>query len=208
MNTNRIFLLIVPLFAVLVLFTACSESPQLSPLAADATILAFGDSLTFGTGAGESESYPAVLTSLTGRTAVNAGVPGEVSATGVQRLPELLELVHPALLILCHGGNDLLAHQNHQLIADNLRAMMRIAAERSVPVLLVAVPAPDLSLKPPPLYEELAKEFHVPLEAKILPNILSKGNLKSDYIHPNAAGYRMFAEALLKLLKKSGALPV
>jgi len=208
MSTNRVYLLIIPLFAVLVLFTACSKAPQLSPLAADATILAFGDSLTFGTGAGESESYPAVLMSLTGRKVVNAGVPGEVSATGVQRLTELLELVHPALLILCHGGNDLLTHQSHQLIADNLRAMMRIAAEHSVPVLLVAVPAPDLSLKPPPLYEELAKEFHVPIEAKILPNILSKGNLKSDYIHPNAAGYRMFAEAVLKLLKKSGALPV
>lgn len=204
----RSCLLIVPLLAVLMFFTACSKAPQLPPLAADATILAFGDSLTFGTGAGESESYPAVLTSLTGRKVVNAGVSGEVSATGLQRLPELLEREHPALLILCHGGNDLLAHQSQQLIADNLRAMMRIAAERGVPVLLVAVPAPDLSLKPPSLYEELAKEFHVPIELKILPHILSRGNLKSDHIHPNAAGYRMFAEALAKLLKKSGALPV
>lgn len=192
---------------MLMFLTACSKTPPLPPLAADATILAFGDSITFGTGAGESESYPAVLMSLTGRKVVNAGVRGEVSSTGVQRLPELFERVHPALLILCHGGNDLLAHQSQQRIADNLRVMMRIAAERGVPVLLVAVPAPDLSLKPPSLYEELAKEFHVPVELKILQNILSKGNFKSDRIHPNAAGYRMFAEALAKLLKKSGALP-
>lgn len=192
---------------VVLLLAACSKAPQLPLLAADATILAFGDSLTFGTGAGESESYPAVLTSLTGRKVVNAGVPGEASAAGVLRLPELLEQVHPALLILCHGGNDLLARQNHQLIADNVRAMMRIAAERGIPVLLVAVPAPDLSLKPPPLYEELAKELHAPIEANILPKILSKGKLKSDHIHPNAAGYRMFAEALVRLLKESGALP-
>lgn len=195
------------LSVVVLLLAACSKAPQLPLLAADATILAFGNSLTFGTGAGESESYPAVLTSLTGRKVVNAGVPGEASAAGVLRLPELLEQVHPALLILCHGGNDLLAHQNHQLIADNVRAMMRIAAERGVPVLLVAVPAPDLSLKPPPLYEELAKELHALIEANILPKILSKGKLKSDHIHPNSAGYRLFAEALARLLKESGALP-
>lgn len=207
MSANRAYLLLVPLCVCLLFLTACSKAPQLPTLADNATILAFGDSLTFGTGAGEFESYPAVLTSLTGRKVVNAGVPGEISAAGVQRLPELLEREHPALLILCHGGNDLLAHQNNQLIADNLRAMLRIAADRGVPVLMVAVPAFDLSLKPPSLYEELAKEFHVPIELSALPHILSKGSLKSDYIHPNAAGYRMFAEALAKLMKKSGALP-
>ena len=195
------------LVAAMLLPAACSKTPQLPLLAADATILAFGDSLTAGTGAGDTESYPAVLALLTGRKVVNAGVPGEVSAGGVQRLPELLELERPALLILGHGGNDLLAHQDRQLIADNLRAMLRIAGERGVPVLLVAVPSPDLMLKPSPLYAELSREFHIPLEQKALAHILRKGGLKSDYIHPNAAGYRLLAEALVELLKKSGALP-
>src|SRR5665811_2285947 len=84
------------------LSSGCSRVPQLPLLAADATILAFGDSITHGTGVGDSESYPAVLTTLTGRKVVNSGVPGEVSGTGVQRLPELLEREHPSLLILCH----------------------------------------------------------------------------------------------------------
>lgn len=189
------------------LSSGCSRVPQLPLLAADATILAFGDSITHGTGVGDSESYPAVLTTLTGRKVVNSGVPGEVSGTGVQRLPELLEREHPSLLILCHGGNDLLTHQNHQLIADNLRTMIRMSIERGVPVLLVAVPSPDFMLKPPSLYEELSKEFHIPLERNALPHILGKSTLKSDHIHPNAAGYRLLAEALADLLKKSGALP-
>ena len=207
MNITRTCLCAVLILVAAMLPAACSKTPQLPLLAADATILAFGDSLTAGTGAGDTESYPAVLTRLTGRKVVNAGVPGEVSAGGVQRLPELLERERPALLILCHGGNDLLARQNHQLIADNLRTMLRIAAERGVPVLLVAVPSPDLMLKPPGLYEELAREFRIPLERKVLAHILGKGSLKSDYIHPNAAGYRLLAEALAELLKKSGALP-
>ena len=198
---------VMMLTAAMLLPAACSKTPQLPLLAADATILAFGDSLTAGTGAGDGESYPAVLARLTGRKVVNAGVPGEVSADGVQRLPVLLERERPALLILCHGGNDLLARRDHQLIADNLRAMFRLAGEHGVPVLLVAVPELGLTLKPPSLYEELAREFQVPIERKALSQILEKGSLKSDYIHPNAAGYRQLAEALAELLKKSGALP-
>ena len=199
--------ILIILVAALLLPAACNKAPALPLLPTDATILAFGDSLTYGSGAAETESYPAVLSRLTGRNVVNAGVPGEVSAAGLQRLPELLEREHPAMLILCHGGNDLLAHHNHQLIADNLRAMIRLAGERGVPVLLVALPSPDLSLKPPRLYEELATEFHLPFEGQALAHILGKGSLKSDYIHPNAAGYRQLAEALAGLLKKSGALP-
>jgi|SRR5450631_1088223 len=207
MNTIRACLCAGMILVAAMLLVSCSKTPRLPLLAADATILAFGDSLTAGTGAGEAESYPAVLARLTGRNVFNAGVPGEVSAGGVKRLPELLERERPALLILCHGGNDLLARQNHQLIADNLRAMLRIAGEHGVQVLLVAVPSPDLMLKPPKLYEELSGEFRIPLERKALSHILGKSTLKSDYIHPNAAGYRLLAEALAELLKKSGALP-
>lgn len=207
MSAIKKYLVTVLLLFSVLLLPSCSKTAQLPLLASDATIMAFGDSLTAGTGAGDTESYPAVLSSLTGRKVINAGIPGEVSASGVQRLPELLDRERPALLILCHGGNDLLGRANYQLIADNLHTMIRIAGERGVSVLLVAVPSPDFSLNPPSFYEELAKEFKIPVEAKILPQIMGKSSLKSDHIHPNAAGYRMFAEAVTKLLKKSGALP-
>ena len=198
--------LVIGLLVVGVL-TACAKGPQLPPLAPDATILAFGDSLTAGTGASEAESYPAVLGQLTGRRVVNAGIPGEVSADGAARLPELLGRERPALLLLCHGGNDLLQHQSQPALADNLRAMIRQAQAKGVAVVLLAVPAPDLSLSPPPLYAEVAKEFSIPIEKKALAKIIGKSSLKSDHIHPNAAGYRQLAEAVAALLKKSGALP-
>ena len=185
---------------------ACSKSPQLPHLSTSATILAFGDSLTAGYGAAEAESYPANLAQLTARKVVNAGISGEISADGLLRLPEVLEREKPALLILCHGGNDLLRHLDQRQLGDNLRGMVKLAREKGIAVLLIAVPAPDLSLKPPPLYEEIAKEFDLPLESKTLGKIMGKGSLKSDHIHPNAAGYRKLAEALFSLLNKSGAL--
>lgn len=197
----------ISLMILCLVTNACNSVPPLPALPQDAKILAFGDSLTFGTGANENESYPAVLSRIIGRKIINSGVPGEISAAGLQRLPEALEMEKPDIIILCHGGNDLLGAKDKQELANNLRAMIRMAHNRGVGVILVAVPAPDLTLKPPNLYEAISKEFHIPLEQKILPHILGKGSLKSDHIHPNAAGYKMFAEALAELLKKSGALP-
>ena len=189
------------------LFAACSGQPKLPPLSSDAVILAFGDSLTFGTGAGEEQSYPAVLAGLTGRKVVKAGVPGEVSKEGLERLPGVLEEVRPDLLILCHGGNDLLRRQDQGQLRSNIRQMIELARQQGIAVLLVAVPEPGFSLKPPALYEDLAKEFAIPLEKKVIVSILKKSELKSVQVHPNAAGYQRMAEAFAELLRKSGALP-
>jgi len=185
---------------------ACSDGVKLPRLADNAVILAFGDSLTYGTGAEQTESYPAVLEQLIGRKVVNAGIPGEVTAQGLSRLPEVLEKEKPALMVICHGGNDMLRRLNQQQAANNLRNMIRLAQERRVAVVLIAVPAPGISLSPPHMYREIAKDLALPLEEKIIPAVLTDGSLRSDYIHPNAAGYRRIAEALATLLKKGGAI--
>lgn len=185
---------------------ACSSGSRLPRLAGNAVILAFGDSLTFGTGAATAESYPAVLERLVGRRVVNAGIPGEVTGEGLSRLQAVLEREKPALLILCHGGNDLLRRLNRQQVAGNLRTMIRLAREKGVAVVLVAVPSPGLALSPPPFYREIAAEMGIVLEDKVLATVLSDASLRSDYIHPNAAGYRRLSESIASLLKKSGAV--
>ena len=77
--------------------------PKLPKLGPTDVVLAFGDSLTYGTGAGESESYPVVLSQLIGRQVVAAGFPGEVTAGGLERLPDVLDEVKPRILLLCIG---------------------------------------------------------------------------------------------------------
>jgi acyl-CoA thioesterase I len=194
------------LIALCIGLTACASGTRLPPLAGNAVILAFGDSLTYGTGAEQTESYPAVLEKLIGRKVVNAGIPGEITQEGLARLPDILDREKPALMLLCHGGNDLLRRLDIQQTADNLRAMIRLAQERGVSVVLIAVPSLGISLSPPSLYRQTAKDLKVPLEESILATVLASGSLKSDYIHPNAAGYRRMAEALATLMKKSGAI--
>lgn len=185
---------------------ACSSQPKLPPLANDAVIVAFGDSLTFGTGAEPSQSYPAVLEKMIGRRVVNAGVPGEVTGDGLSRLPEILERGKLALLLLCHGGNDQLRRLNQQQTAKNIREMIRLAQDRGVAVVLIAVPALSLSVSPPSMYREIAKELSIPIEEETLSTVLADSSLKSDYIHPNAAGYRRLAESIAAILKKNGAI--
>jgi acyl-CoA thioesterase-1 len=197
-------------FGILLLAAAVAgcggNAPRLSKLPADAVVLAFGDSLTFGTGAKPEASYPAVLEKLIGRKVWNEGVPGEISAAGLERLPSALEYYQPRLLLLCHGGNDFLRKLGDAEAAENLRAMIRLARQKGVAVVLIAVPKPGLLPSPPDFYAEIAREFGLPLEDKALKAILRDNELKSDLAHPNAKGYARIAEAVAALLKRSGAI--
>ena len=195
------------LLAVLALLASgCGQQAKLPPLAAQSVVLAFGDSLTYGTGANEEDSYPAQLEKLTGWRVVREGVPGEVSATGLARLPAALEAHQPRLLLLCHAGNDFLRRLPKDQAAENLRAMIRLAKSRGVEVLLIGTPEPGITVSPPAFYAEIAKEFRIPYEGEALGKILRDGNLKADQVHPNAQGYRLMAERVYALLKKAGAV--
>ena len=191
---------------LLVALGGCGKSPRLQPLASDAVVLAFGDSLTYGTGADERDSYPAQLALLIGRKVARAGVPGEVSGDGLKRLPEALDEHQPHLLILCHGGNDFLRRLSKQQVAANVRAMIRLARERGIEVVLIGTPEPGFSVSAPEFYGEIAKELRIPYEDGVIGQILRDASLKSDPIHPNARGYRLIAERLAGLLKKAGAV--
>lgn len=182
-------------------FCGCGPSPRLQALTPQSVILAFGDSLTAGTGAAENESYPAVLAGLLGCKVVNAGVPGEVSQDGAERLPGLLKRHKPALVLLCHGGNDMLQNVSDAVIARNVQTMVEAAQDVGADVVLLGVPRPGLFLKAPPFYAEVAETRRIPYEAKALSEILATRSLKSDTIHPNAEGYRELARRVAALIR-------
>ncbi|HSD54340.1 MAG TPA: arylesterase [Burkholderiales bacterium] len=192
---------------VAALLAGCSErTPPLPRLDGNAVVLAFGDSLTYGTGASTPESYPAVLERLIGRKVVAAGIPGEVSATGLERLPEALARTQPKLLILCHGGNDFLRKLPETQAAANVRAMVKLAKQKGVEVVLVGVPKPGLTGAPAGFYADIAQEFRIPYDGEVLKKVLTDNELKSDWVHPNAKGYARIAQSLANLLKRAKAI--
>ena len=200
---SRTIILLLSLF----LLSCTKTEPSYKELSKQAVILAFGDSLTYGTGASAGQSYPAILSKLTGRAVINAGIPGELSAQGLRRLPSLLDQHQPEMLILIHGANDILRKLPLEKTRSNLEAMIALAQQRNIQVLLLGVPSFNvLFLNSAPFYKKVAETYNIPIDLETLSTIIAERSLKSDQIHPNNAGYAMMAENIYQLLLKEGAL--
>jgi len=195
------------LFSLLLgLLVACSAEPPFQPLSASATVLAFGDSLTAGNGAPQQGSYPAQLSRMINLSVINGGVSGEESHEGRDRLANLLDQYRPELLILCHGGNDLLRKRPLAQLEENLEAMIIMAQQRGIQVLLLGVPSPGIFLSGNKVNETVADNTGVELIPDLIADVLSQPALKSDTIHPNEAGYTEIAKTITSELQKLGAI--
>jgi lysophospholipase L1-like esterase len=191
---------------LLLLGVGCSDQPALSAIPRDGIILAFGDSLTYGTGVPDHQSYPAVLQTLTGHKVIRSGVPGEVSSAGLKRLESVLREVRPNLVILCHGGNDILRRMSGSDTRLNLQQMVELVRRVGAQAVLIAVPKPGIFPEAQDYYETLHEDLQVPVEFDIISDLESDRSMKSDQIHFNRKGYRRMAEAVHELLKQTGAL--
>lgn len=192
------------------LLTACGrKSAQThAKIPEGSTVLALGDSLTFGYGANPGESYPEQLHKLTGWSVVNGGVSGDTSAQALSRLPTLLAR-KPKLVIVGIGGNDFLRKVPEEQTRANIAKIIETVQKENIPAVLVGVPHITLGalfghLSDHPLYEDLSEEYGIPLFGGAWAEILGDNNLKSDQIHANGKGYRKFAEDLNQFLRKQG----
>jgi acyl-CoA thioesterase-1 len=193
-----------------VLLAGCKKAVKLAAIQPGQTVLAFGDSVTFGIGASRDEDWPSLLAQKTGWNVVNAGVSGDTAQNGKNRIQALLNAHRPALVIIEIGGNDFLRRQPSSAVKENIRLMIKAARQSGAQVALVAVP--ELSLlglvagKPSdsPIYEELADEEKVSLVPEVFSQTLARSELCADRIHPNALGYRFMAEGIHVRLQALG----
>lgn len=192
------------------LLTACGKKSARThaKIPEGSTVLALGDSLTFGYGANPDESYPAQLQKLTGWNVVNGGVSGDTSAQALSRLPALLAR-KPKLVIVGIGGNDFLRKIPEEQTRANIAKIIETVQKENIPAVLVGVPHITLGalfghLSDHPLYEDLSEEYGIPLFGGAWAEILGDNNLKSDQIHANGKGYRRFAEKLSDFLHAQG----
>ena len=170
-------------------------------------ILAFGDSLFAGYGLEEQQGYPEQLEdAMRGRginaRVIDAGVSGDTSAAGRQRLAFTLDAqkVKPDLVILELGGNDMLRGIQPDQTRANFEAMLEELRGREIPVLLMGMRSPpnygaEYQQQFDSLYGELAREYGVGLVPFWLESIYEDQSLfLDDRIHPTAEGITELVE--------------
>jgi acyl-CoA hydrolase len=202
-------LLVASLFAGVVA-VGCRKAVKLSAIAPGQTVLAFGDSVTYGTGAAPGEDWPSLLAQKTGWKIVNAGIPGDTARNGKGRIQALLDEHRPALVILEIGGNDFLRRVAPTAVKEDIRQLIKTSLLAGAQVALVAVP--ELSVmgivagKPSDasIYAELADEEKVQLVPDVFSDTLSRPELCADRIHPNARGYQHMATGIHTRLQQLG----
>ncbi|MDO5650992.1 MAG: GDSL-type esterase/lipase family protein [Moraxella sp.] len=208
MPTRRKFLTLFISSAVLMALPACSDNKKFQPLSRSSTVIALGDSLTFGYGADKSADYPSILSQKTGWKIDNMGTNGNTTADVLNRLDTVIAK-KPKLVLLGIGGNDVLRRVNSSETKNNLVNIINTLKGNNIDVVLIAQPHLSASAlfgkaSDNPVYKEVAKETDIPLLSDVWSDILSDDKLKSDKIHANNAGYAKFADELYQYLKQIG----
>ena len=164
------------------------------------TIVAFGDSLTYGKGAPRDQTYPAVLAELTGKNIVNLGLNGDTGAAAPRRLPQVLEH-SPYMVLIEFGGNDFMRGASFdQTLASISQIIDEVQASGAVAVVVDTGGYYGMN-KYTKAYKKLAREKGAVFVPGLLDGIFGKKDLMSDRIHPNAAGYKIVAERVYKEIK-------
>ena len=219
------FIALLALFLPLILIAGCGvssaekkdtrEPPPSAPPNVESgqpKIVAFGDSLTAGFGLTEKESYPYLLQKKLEKDGfnyevINAGVSGDTTLGGLERVDWVLEQENVKIMILELGANDLLRNVPVEEMKKNLDRILAKAKEKDVQVLFCGMVAPpsvgdryqrDFGS----VFSDLADKYHVRFLPFLLENVaLQKELNQADGIHPNAEGEKIMTENVYRELK-------
>ncbi len=164
------------------------------------TIVCFGDSLTYGTGAGKGQDYPSQLSALMGRPVVNLGVPGNTTGQALARIGTVIEK-DPRVVLITLGGNDLKNRVPKETAFKNLEQIINKIQDRGALVVIGGIDIPFYGRGFGSAYEELAVKTGSVLIPNVYANIMGRSNLMSDPIHPNSAGYTILARHFYEAVK-------
>lgn len=171
------------------------------------SLVALGDSLTAGYGLPGSAAFPTVLEQALRQrghkvSVVNAGVSGDTSSGGLERLdwsiPDGTDGV-----ILALGANDMLRGMDPARTKANLDAMVERLQKRNIPVLLAGMYAArnmgaEYATAFDAIYPGIAQKRGVVLYPFFLDGVAGQRQLNlPDGIHPNAEGVKIMVERIL-----------
>jgi lysophospholipase L1-like esterase len=188
-------IVVIAVVVVLIAVGMMLRSPHVTnPEPTGDNIICFGDSLTYGTGAGRENCYPAQLERIIGQPVINAGVPGDTTASALARLESDVLDRSPRIVLITLGGNDLKNGLDKDEAFANLERIVTRIHDRGALVIVGGVNIPLYGRGFANGYRDLCKETGCVLVPNVFEDIMGQPSLMSDRIHPNAKGYANMAE--------------
>jgi len=163
--------------------------------------VAFGDSITYGSGVNAGDNYPTKLAALMMRSVINEGYPGAESFVGAELVQGILDSYKPGFLLILFGVNDLIMGYSEDEAIVNLQYICQAAINnKTIPVIATLTPVAGehriwasgverLNV----LIRQMAADMNVALVDLETAFNWDTQYLQSDGLHPNALGYTLMA---------------
>lgn len=164
------------------------------------SVISFGDSLTYGTGADPGMDYPSQLSKMIAKPVINAGVPGDTTARALKRLQRDVLSRSPDMVLITLGGNDLKNGVAKDIAFKNLKHIVESIQGQGARVIIGGLKFPMRDRGFARGYKDLADQTGAVLIPDIFKDIIGDRKLMSDPIHPNGDGYKIMAQRFLEAM--------
>ena len=167
-------------------------------------IICFGDSITFGQGIPQDESFPSILSHFIGEEVINAGHSGDTTAEALERLKKDVLQRDPYLVIVELGGNDFLRRIDVAVTFKNMEEIVKRIVESGAIAAVCDIDNDLILSSYRSGFEKICKKYGAIFIPGVLRGILDNSRLTVDSIHPNEKGHRIIAERIYKGLSRYG----
>jgi len=196
MRKNK-FLYFYVMFLVLTL-SGCANREIKNLHSLGQGIICFGDSITFGYGVIPGEDYPTQLSKILNMPVINAGVDGDTSLTALSRLESEVLVKNPFLVIVEFSGNDFLKKLPMPETIKSINEIVERIQAKGAIVAVADISAGMFLTEYRAVLAKIAREKGAIFIPQLLNGIITTPNLKSDFIHPNAQGYKIVAQRVYR----------
>ena len=163
-------------------------------------IICFGDSLTFGYGVNPGEDYPSILAKLINAPVINAGIDSDTTSEALKRIKSDVLDRDPLLVIIELCGNDFLRKIPKQDTINTIKEMIGQIQRKGAMVAIADISAGLFLREYRSELKNIAREKQAIFIPNILSGIITNPSMKSDFLHPNADGYKMIAQRIYRAI--------
>lgn len=200
MKRNKLLFVAFIAFVAFTALTGCAKRQIKNLNSKGKNIICFGDSITFGYGVNPGEDYPAALAKMVNIPVINMGIDGDTTIEATKRLESDVLDREPLLVIIEFTGNDFLRKIPKEVTLNNIKEMIeRIQAKGSM-VAIADISAGMFLAEYRSAFCKLAKEKGTIFIPSLLSGIITNPGMKSDFLHPNANGYKIVAQKVYRII--------